>query len=78
MNRRIIMSHTLVTEIKKMVTHSKVGTLITFHRDMSSIITNCAGSGKMTKEPLQYVDLNPVPVWQLGRVVICRGQFLQV
>ena len=57
------MSHNLVTEIKKMLTHGEIGTPITFHRDMSSIITNCAGSVQMTNEPLQYVHLNPIPVW---------------
>jgi len=59
----MMMSHHLVTEIKKMLTRSKIGTPITFRGDKSSIITNCAGSVPMTNEPLQYVHLNPIPVW---------------
>jgi hypothetical protein len=61
-----------------MLIHSKIGTLITFHADMSSIITNCTGSGQIAKEALQYVDLNPIPVWQSGREVICRGKCLRL
>jgi hypothetical protein len=73
----MIMSHNLVTEIKKMLTHSQLGTPITFHGDMSSIIINHACSGQMTKEPLQYVVQNPIPSWQLGIEVIYKGKCLR-
>ena len=62
MHRQIIMSHNVVTQIKKIVTHIKIDTLITFGGDISSIITYCAGSVQMTYEPIQYVHLNPFPV----------------
>jgi hypothetical protein len=32
----------------------------------------------MTNEPLQYVHLNPIPVWELAREVICRVKRLRV
>jgi len=57
------MSHNLITEIKKMLTQSRMGTPMTFHRDESSMITNCAGSVLMTNELVQYVHLNPISVW---------------
>ena len=57
------MYHNSVTEIKTMLTFSKMGTLIAFRGNESSIITNCAGSLPMTNKPLQYVHLNPIPVW---------------
>jgi len=57
------MSHNLVSEMKKMMTHSKIGTPITFRREKLSIVTNCAYSVPTTNEPLQYVHLSPIPVW---------------
>jgi len=57
------MSHNLVTEIKKMLTRSEIGTSITFGGEKSSIVTNCAYNVPMTNEPLQYVRPNPIPVW---------------
>jgi len=56
-------SHNLVTEIKKMLTPSKIGTPITFRGEKLSVITNRALSVPMTNEPLQFVHLNPIPVW---------------
>jgi len=66
MPRRIIIFHNAVTEIKKMLKRSQIGTPNTFCRDMSSIITMCAGSVQKTNEPLQHVYLNPIPVWKLA------------
>jgi len=63
MHRQIIMSHNLVTEVKKMFTRRKIGTPITFRGDKSSVIGKCAGSVPMTNESLQFVYLNPIPVW---------------
>jgi len=78
MPRRIIMSHNVVTEIQNMLTCVKVDTLITFGADMSSIITYCTGSVQMTYRPIQYVHLNPFPVWSVGREEICRGKSVRV
>ena len=68
------MSHNVVTKIKKILTRSKIDTAITFWGDMSSIITYCAGCVQVTYEPIQYVHLNPFPVWLVGREEICRGE----
>ena len=57
------MSHILVTEITKMLTHRKIGTPSAFRGDELSVISNCAGSVPMTNEPLQFVHLNSIPVW---------------
>ena len=78
MHRQIVRSHNLVAEIKEMLTGSKIGTPSTFCGDMSSIITNSAGGVQMTNEPLQYVHLNPIPVWYLVREVICRSKSLRI
>ena len=57
------MSHYIVTEIKKILPRTKIDTPTAFCGDMSSIMTYCAGSVQMTYEPIQYVHLNPFPVW---------------
>jgi hypothetical protein len=63
MYQRIIISYNLGTEIKTMLTGSKLGIQSTFRTHMVSLITYCAGSVQMTNEPLQYVHLNPIPGW---------------
>jgi len=62
----------LVTEIKKMLTRSEIGTPVTLRGETSSIVCNCAYNVPMTNEPLQYVRLNPIPEWKLAREVTCR------
>jgi len=57
------MSHNVVTEIKKILMCSKIDTAVTFWGDMSSMIIDCAGCGQVTYEPIQYVHLNPFPIW---------------
>jgi len=57
------MSHNVVTEIKKILPRIKIDTAITFCGDMSSIITYCAHSVRVTYVQIQYVHLNPYPVW---------------
>jgi hypothetical protein len=57
------MSDNIVTEIKKLLACIKIDTPTTDCGDMSSIIENCAGCVHMTYEPIQYVHLNPFPVW---------------
>ena len=57
------MSHNLGTEIKKTLTRSEIATALTFCKDKSSVIPNCAGSVLMTNEPLQFGHLNAIPVW---------------
>jgi hypothetical protein len=74
MHLRIIMSHNVVTEINKILTHSKIDTPITICGDMLSIITYCAGSEQMTYKPIQSICPNPFPVWLEDREEICRGK----
>jgi len=78
MHRRIIMSHNIVSEIKKIPSRIKIDTPTTFCRNITSIITYCAGCVPMTYEPIHYVHLNPFPVWNVGMEDICRGKRLQV
>jgi len=58
-----IVSHNVVTEIKKIVSCNKIDTAITFCGNMSSIITYCTGCVQVTNEAIKYVNLNPFPVW---------------
>jgi len=72
MHRRIIILHTLVTEIKTMLTHNNIRTSITFHEDMSSIIVICSSSPQTKNKQLQFVYRNPIAVWWLSVKAICR------
>ena len=51
MPRRIIMFLYLVTEIKKTLTHCKIGKLIAFHRDLTSKITVCLANTPQMQQP---------------------------
>jgi len=62
MHRQFIMSHNLGTDIKNVLTHSKMDTRITFHRDILSIISNGARRVQMADKPLLHVHLNLIPV----------------
>jgi hypothetical protein len=63
MHNQTMMSHNVVTEIKIIVTCNKIHLTFTFCGEMLSIITYCAGCVQVTYEPIQYVHLNPFPVW---------------
>jgi hypothetical protein len=64
----------VVTEIKKMPTYRNIGSQITFCGDMWLIIAHCAGIVQNTDMAEQYVHLNPIPVRECAREVICRGK----
>ena len=63
MHRRIMMSHNLVTEIKKKVTHSKIGKQIAFHQDMKSKMIIYISIPPQMQEPSPFLSLNPKSVW---------------
>jgi hypothetical protein len=63
MHRRIIVSHNLVTEIKKELTHSKIGKQIAFHIDMRSKITVCLSVPPLMLEPSPCLRPNPKSIW---------------
>ena len=69
MHREIIKPHDLFTEFKKMLTGSEIGTPITSGGEKSSIVTNSAYNAQMTNKLLEYVRLNPIPVWLFAREV---------
>jgi hypothetical protein len=56
MHRRIIMSHNVVTEIKKMLTQSKIGTVIAFHRDVTSQIPICLSLSPLIQEAISITS----------------------
>jgi len=76
--RRIIMSHNLVTEIQKILTLSKIGTRFAFQGDMSSKLTIRLSIPPATQEPSRILGAKPISVWLLTRDEICRGKSLQV
>jgi len=59
MQRQIIISDNLVTEIKKMLTHNKIGKHIAFYKDMMLKITVCLSIHPQTQELSPGVRLNP-------------------
>jgi hypothetical protein len=66
MPRRIMMCHNIVSEIKKNLSLIEIDTSTILSRDMSAMITYCAGCVRMTYEPVQHVHLNPCPLWYVG------------
>jgi hypothetical protein len=78
MHRRIMISYNIVGEIKRILSRIEIDMPTTFYTDMSSIITYCTGCVHMTYEPMQYVYMNPLPVWYVGMEVIYRGKRLRV
>jgi len=63
MCRRIIMSHNLVTEIKKKLIHSKIGKQLAFHCNQTSKITVCISIHPQTQEPSPSLCRNPISIW---------------
>jgi len=78
MHRRIIMSHNLVTETKKMLRGRKIGTQIAFRRDMTSNIHICILIPPMTRELSPCLRQNLISIWWLAVEAICRGESLRV
>jgi len=62
MHRRIIMSHNLVTEIKKELTHSKIGKQLAFPHDEMSKISVCISILPQTQEPSPSLCRNPIAI----------------
>jgi hypothetical protein len=62
MHRQIIMSHNLVTEIKKKLTRSKIGQQLAFRRDQMSKITVSISIFLQMKEPSQFPRRNPISI----------------
>ena len=63
MDRQIIMSHNLVTQIKNMLTCSNNGTQIAFQRDVMSKIRIRLSIPPMTQELSPSLRSNPISVW---------------
>jgi hypothetical protein len=63
MHRWIIMTHTLVTEIKKKLTQSDIGKHLAFHRDKTSKITVCLSILPQMQEPSPSLCRNPISIW---------------
>jgi hypothetical protein len=72
------MSHNLVTEIKKQLTPSKIGTGITFLQDTTWNIT------MILSFPLAMLDLSQLlhktlhAIWRSAQIAIRKGKSLQV
>jgi len=77
-HKQIMMSHNLVTEIKKTLACSTVGTRIAFQIDMTSLIAICLSIPQAMHELSTFLCRNPISVWWSGRDAICRGNSLQV
>ena len=78
MLRRIIVSDTVVNDIKKIMTDVKMDSPLPLCGDMLSIITYCTGIIQTTYEPIQYVYLNPFVLWEVGKGEICSSNSVQV
>jgi len=77
-DRQVIMSHNSVTEIKKTLTHSKIGTQIAFHRDITSKIQVCLFNSPLTQEPSPCLSPNSISISWLAGEAICRCKRLHV
>jgi len=62
MHWQIIVSHNLVTEIKKMLTHSQICTQIPFQWDMTSKDSICLSIPPVMQELLPFLRLNLISV----------------
>jgi len=62
MHRSIIMSHNLVTERQKKLTHSKIDTQIAFQGDSSSPIGICLSIPPAMQKPSPLLCLNPIAI----------------
>jgi len=78
MDRRIIMSHNLVTDNKYKLTRSKRGTGIAFQIDTSSRLPICVIIPPVTQEPSPCPLWNAISIWQWSWDVLCRGWSLWV
>jgi len=78
MHRRVIMTHNLVTQIKKMLTGSKIDTQSGFHRDMMSKVKISISVALITQELSPYLCLNPICIWWLTGEPKCRGKILWI
>jgi hypothetical protein len=57
------MSHNLVTEIKKKLSHTTIGTQLAFHRDIMSKIQFLLLISPLMQEPSSFLCLNPMSIW---------------
>jgi len=62
MHTRIIMSHSVVTKIKKKMTRSKIGTQITFHWDIMSKMTICLSIPPLAQKQSPSLRPNPIAI----------------
>jgi len=60
---RNMMSDNLVTEMKKMLTHGKIGTKIAFCKDLMSKIQICLIIFPMMQELSPCLDPKPISIW---------------
>jgi len=78
MHRWIIMSHTLVTKIKKNLADSEIGTQVVFHRDLSSKISVEPTLLRMMQDPSPCVRPNLISMWWLSGEAMCRGKSWEI
>jgi len=78
MHRWIIMSHNLVTEIKEILTRSKIGTQFASHRDMMSKIQICLYIIPMMQGPSPCLRPDTISIWWLVGEAVCRSDSLPV
>jgi len=78
MHRQIILSENLVTEIKDMLTRSKIDNQIAFQRGMTLKIQICLSIPPMTLDPSSCLDPNLISVWWLAGQAICKVYSFQV
>jgi len=76
--RRTIMSHNSVTEIKKKLTCSNIGTHLPFHRHMTSKTPNYLFHPPLMQEPSSSLGSNPISIWWFAGEARRRGEILQV
>jgi len=69
-----IMSHNFVRDNQKKLTHSTIGTQITFTRDHASNLTIEQCILVVTWEPSPYLRPYPISISELARDDICRGK----
>jgi hypothetical protein len=68
------MSHNLVTEIKKMLTHGEIGTQIAFPRGMTSKTPYYLFIPSLMQEPTPSLLSNPMLIWWIAGEAICREE----
>ena len=67
MHRRIIMSHSLATDIKYKLSRSTIGTQIAFRLEMPLGIVIWVSSLPARNTPSQFLCPNPISIWWVAR-----------